>query len=432
MQIIYSLAIRSYYFAIAIAALFGNSKAKLWISGRRNWHKILEEKLSGYSGKERFWFHCASLGEFEQGRALIEKVRKEFPDAFILLTFFSPSGYEIRKNYPVVNFVCYLPLDTKRNAKRFVRILNPSKTIFIKYEFWYNYINELSKAGKPLFIASAIFRPQQVFFKWYGTFFRSILKKITHIFLQDKNSMRLLSDLGVNNCSITGDTRFDRVYKIAHDSKPIPAIEQFIGSKHSIVAGSTWPVDEEILLQIFHSLDDNNLKLILVPHEVSEQRILQLKDKIIRQANSKGVALYSDKILNRNSSIMIVDTIGLLSSVYKYATLTWIGGGFNNGIHNSLEAAAHGKPVFFGPEYQKFREAHDLIGIQSAFSVKNPIDGKRLMQKLLFDKSLLEKTGQLSSDYVQKNTGATEKIFFHIFQKSEERKKPGAQQIIEY
>jgi 3-deoxy-D-manno-octulosonic-acid transferase len=432
MQIIYSLVIRCYYLAINFAGFFGNSKAKLWISGRRNWYKNLEQKLTGFEGKERFWFHCASLGEFEQGRALIERVRNEFPDAFILLTFFSPSGYEIRKNYPEVNYVSYLPLDTKKNARRFIRLLQPSKTVFIKYEFWYNFIIQINKAGKPIYIASAIFRPQQVFFKWYGSFFRKLLRKISHIFLQDKNSMRLLSEIGISNCSISGDTRFDRVYKVAIESKPIQRIEAFTENNKVIVAGSTWPADEEILLKIFHALDQSNLKLILVPHEVSAYRIQQLKDKIINQANPKSVTLYSDKNINKNSSIMIIDIIGILSSTYKYATLTWVGGGFNNGIHNILEPAAHGKPIFFGPEYQKFREAHELIANQSAFSINEFIEGKRLMKKLLTEADHLELTGKSASHYVQQNIGATERIFRQVFQKHSDKKKPGTQQTIEY
>ncbi len=432
MQIIYSLVIRCYYLAINLAGFFGNSKAKLWIKGRSSLYKNLEQKLSEFEGKERFWFHCASLGEFEQGRALIEKVRKEFPEAFILLTFFSPSGYEIRKNYQEVNFVSYLPLDTNKNARRFIKLLQPSKTVFIKYEFWYNFIIQINKTGKPIYIASAIFRPQQAFFKWYGSFFRKLLQKISHIFLQDKNSMRLLSEIGITNCSISGDTRFDRVYKVATESKPLQRIEEFTENNKVIVAGSTWPDDEEILLKMFHALDQNNLKLILVPHEVSSHRIQQLKNKIINQANPKSVTLYSDKTMNKNSAIMIVDIIGILSSAYKYATLTWVGGGFNNGIHNILEPAAHGKPIFFGPEFQKFKEAHELIASQSAFSVKDFIDGKRLMKKLLTDVDYLELTGKSAAYYVQQNTGATERIFRQVFQKHGEKKKPGAQQTIEY
>ncbi len=432
MQILYNLVIRFYYFAILTAAFFGNEKAKLWIDGRKQWYLKLERALYGFKDKERFWFHCASLGEFEQGRALIEKVRKEFPNAFILLTFFSPSGYEVRKKYTEVDHVSYLPLDTKKNARRLIQLLDPSKTIFIKYEFWFHYITELSKKNKPIYIASAIFRPQQIFFKWYGSFFRTLLKKITHIFLQDKNSQHLLSEKGIINCSVSGDTRFDRVYKIAKDAKPVLPIENFVDGNKTIVAGSTWPADEDALLKIFHALEEPGLKLILVPHEVNPQRIKQLKDKIDSDVNFKGATLYSDKSVNKEATIMIVDTIGILSSVYKYASVTWVGGGFNNGIHNILEPAAHGKPIFFGPVYQKFREAHELISCQSAFSVNDLTDARRTIKKLLSNNTLLSETGKSSSDYVKKNLGATDKIFQFVFNKPTEKKSSGTQQTIEY
>lgn len=415
MQIIYSLVIRIYYFAITVSALLGNEKARFWLLGRKQWAKNLSKALSAYKGNERFWFHCASLGEFEQGRSLIERVRKEFPDSFILLTFFSPSGYEIRKNYSEVNHVSYLPLDTKKNAERFIKILQPSKTIFIKYEFWYNFIDQISKTGKPIYIASAIFRPQQIFFKWYGTFFRELLKKISFIFLQDNDSLNLLRETGITKCSVTGDTRFDRVSKVAIEAKAILKIEQFVKNKNVIVAGSTWPADEENLLKIFDSLNDTNLKLVIVPHEVSSRRINELKEKIIHQTKQKNITLYSDTDPDVNSSIMIVDTIGLLSSAYKYATLTWVGGGFNKGIHNILEPAAHGKPVLFGPAFEKFKEAHDLIANHGAFSVTDSEAGNQLIKKMLTDDNYLEVSGKAASEYVRKNTGATDKIFMHIF-----------------
>ncbi len=431
-RILYDLIIHFYTFSIRSAALFGNEKAKLWINGRKNWLVELEASLEKFKGSKRFWFHSASLGEFEQGRSLIEKVRKEFPDAYILLTFFSPSGYEIRKNYSGVDFVSYLPADTKINASRFINLLNPDITFFIKYEFWYNFIDELEKKQKPIYIVSAIFRPQQIFFKWYGGFYRKLLRKITHIFLQNKYSSHLLNEKGISNHSVAGDTRFDRVLKISLEAKSIKKLDDFIGTSKAIIAGSTWPQDEDLLLKVFQSLDRNNLKLVLVPHEVSPSRIEQLKNKILDQTNLINVALYSDKSTKTESTIMIVDTIGILSSAYKYATITYVGGGFDKGIHNVLEPAAHGKPIFIGPEYNNFREAHELIANRSAFCISDQIDGKRLIQKLLSDDQLLEIAGKSASEYVIQNTGATDKIFQAVFNSSSKKRKPGLQQTIEY
>ena len=431
MRILYNLVILLYTFSIKVAALFGNEKAKLWVKGRRQWFKQLESSLLNFKEADRYWFHCASLGEFEQGRSLIEKVRKEFPDAYILLTFFSPSGYEIRKQYSEVNFVSYLPADTKKNAKKFINILNPKKTFFIKYEFWYHYINELDKRKKPIYIVSAIFRPQQIFFKWYGGFYRKLLKKITHIFLQDKNSSHLLLEKDITNISISGDTRFDRVQKISAEAKSIKKLDEFIGENRSIIAGSTWPEDEELLLKVFYTLEDKNLKLIIVPHEVSATRINSLKSKINDPANSNSVTLYSDSISNLKAPIMIVDTIGILSSAYKYATITYVGGGFDKGIHNILEPAAHGKPIFFGPQYNNFKEAHELISNGSAFCITDTLNGNRLIQKLLKNQSLLETTSKNASDYVNQNIGATDKIFKSVFNQPK-KKSPGFQQTIEY
>lgn len=432
MRIVYDLFISLYLFSIKTASLIGNEKAKLWVSGRKNCIKNLEEALKDFKGKERFWFHCASLGEFEQGRALIEKVREEYPDSFILLTFFSPSGYEIRKNYKEVNFVSYLPMDTRNNASKFVNILNPTKTFFIKYEFWFNYINELNKKKQSVYIVSAIFRPQQIFFKWYGVFFREMLKIITHIFVQDKNSFRLLKEAGISNSSISGDTRFDRVEKVAKESLRNDKIEEFIGKNKSIIAGSTWPEDEELLLSTYYSLDESNLKLLFVPHEVTVKRIEELKKTISKQIKSKEIALYSDEKLNTKAEIMIIDTVGLLSSAYAYATLAWVGGGFGKGIHNILEPAAHGKPILFGPEYSKFKEAHDLITKRSAYSISDSVIAKRVINKLLSNQDQLKSSGAASAEYVKENTGATNMIFEFVFKKTGKKQKPGQQQIIEY
>lgn len=432
MILLYNFIILIYSTSIKLAGLFGNDKAKLWASGRKNWEKKLEESIAKSNSQERFWFHCASLGEFEQGRSLIEKVRREFPDAYILLTFFSPSGYEIRKTYSQVDFVCYLPVDTKRNAEKFIEIVKPSSTFFIKYEFWFHFINELEKKKKSIYIVSAIFRPQQIFFKWYGTFYKNLLTKITRIFIQDKNSEILLTSSNISNYTVVGDTRFDRVKKVADEAKEVSAINDFVGSSRVLVAGSTWPMDEDLVLNIFFSFDDQDIKLIIVPHDVNQERISNIQQKIQNHVHSTGSTLLSEYHSNKNSNILIVDSVGLLSTLYKYGTLTWVGGGFDNGIHNILEPAAHGKPIFFGPNYSKFKEAHDLIAKQSAFNVSDEIAGKRLMLKLLKNESLLNSASKNASEYVERNIGATELIYKFVFNKSNEKRKPGIQQKLDY
>jgi len=398
MNTTYNIGIYLYQFAIYIASFFNDKASKLRF-GQRQAFQVLKGKI--IPNANYVWFHAASLGEFEQGRPVIEKLKLEQPDTKILLTFFSPSGYEVRKNYTGADIVCYLPLDTASNAKRFVKLVNPSKVIFIKYEFWPNYLLELQSAKVPVYSISAIFRPQQVFFKWYGQWYRNLLSTFKHIFVQDESSLQLLEKYEITNVSVAGDTRFDRVYDLFKQAKQLPLIADFCKGSKVLVAGSSWGKDEEILVR--YQIEHPDLKLILVPHEIHKAHIDAISElldgKLIRysEANSSNIQSFN---------CLVVDTIGILSSIYRYATVAYIGGGFGVGIHNTLEAAVYGVPVVFGPNYQKFREARELIEVGGAFSINNYESLKFQLDKLLLDTN----AGNCAGEYVKKNTGATELI----------------------
>ncbi|MCF8229064.1 MAG: 3-deoxy-D-manno-octulosonic acid transferase [Bacteroidales bacterium] len=403
MFFIYKLAIRFYLFSIRIASFF-NPKAKRWIEGRKNWEKGLKQKIN--RNDRYIWVHCASLGEFEQGRPLIEKLKSEYPSRKILLSFFSPSGYEIRKNYEHADAVVYLPMDTGRNARKFLEILNPELAVFVKYEFWFNYIAELKRRNIPVFVVSAIFREKQHFFRSWGKWFRKQLHKINWIFVQNEDSLKLLEGVGITHCSLSGDTRFDRVAQIAETSKAFPEVENFVGGQKVLLAGSTWPPGEKLIQTFLHERY-NDLKLIIAPHEVHQERINGIENsfpgKCIRYSNihqSTG-----------SENILIIDSIGKLSHLYQYASLAYIGGGFGVGIHNILEAATFGKPVIFGPNYQKFKEARDLISLGGAFSVSNADAFKSIMRKLLAEQGEYEKASRVCKQYTRENQGATNIIF---------------------
>jgi len=339
------------------------------------------------------------LGEFEQGRPVMEQLKKEQPETKILLTFFSPSGYEIRKNYAGADIVSYLPLDIPGNAWCFVNLVKPSKAIFIKYEFWPNYLRALKAANVPVYSISAIFRPEQVFFKGYGKWYKSLLETFTHVFVQDKASLELLATNGINKVSVAGDTRFDRVADLAKQAKVIPLIEAFIkGTEKIIVAGSSWPKDEELLVRYLK--EHAGVKLILVPHEIHETHI----SGIARLLSTDFVRYTQATEVNvQQVNCLIVDTIGLLSSIYRYANVAYIGGGFGIGIHNTLEAAVWNVPVVFGPNYEKFREARELIALGGAFSINDYETLEIQLDNLLAD----NKAGQIAGEYVKINTGAT-------------------------
>lgn len=403
MRILYKIGIRVYFFLVLIASPF-NIKARRWLRGRRGmWRKV---KKGIDHSKEIFWFHCSSLGEFEQGRPVMEKIKAEKKNVFFLLTFFSPSGYELRKNYPGADLVTYLPLDTRFNAWRFINLVKPTAVYFIKYEFWYYFLRTLYKKKIPVFLISAKFRPEQAFFKWWGKWYRKFLRYFTHLFVQDEQSLKLLKELGHNNVTVSGDTRFDRVNKIANRSKDYPGVELFRQSKKILIAGSTWEKDEEILLEYINK-SKNDLKFILAPHEISKKKIYNLVSAI----DAPAVRFTDeDKTAYPDARVMIIDTVGHLSSVYKYGDIAYIGGGFGKGIHNILEAATYYLPVIFGPNYEKFNEAVELIGLKAAFSINNYEELKTVLSGLLFKDGQRQKCAEIAGTYVRSRTGATDII----------------------
>ncbi len=412
MKLFYNLGVLLYRCLISFAKPF-NLKAKQFVDGRRNWRQALEAKME--KDNPYIWFHCASLGEFEQGRPVIEETKKQYPAYKIILTFFSPSGYEIRKNYDGADVVCYLPVDTKSNARDFLDIVNPDKVFFVKYEYWYNYITELKSREIPLFVISAIFRENQQFFKntpW-GKWYRKMLFSFEHIFIQNENSAALLKKLGVENFTVSGDTRFDRVAAIAGSAKSFEIVEKFKGDKLLIVAGSTWKPDEELLVEFINSYKEiNSIKFIIAPHEVSASNINRIHQLL------KKTAVSFSQIENSNVEdldVLIIDSIGILSSLYQYGNLAYIGGGFGVGIHNILEAATFGLPVLFGPNYQKFKEAVDLVEEKGAFPIENFSQLEAAFSKLINSNSELEKASAVCKKYVEKNVGSTTLIIKKVF-----------------
>jgi len=408
MQFIYNFSIRIYYFIIKISSLF-NAKAKLFVDGRKN--------LFSNLGKIDFdnkiaWFHCASLGEFEQGRPLIEKFKKEYPNYKILLSFFSPSGYEIRKNYENADYIIYLPIDTPKNAKRFVNIIKPDIVFFVKYEFWYNFIKEIKKNEIPLYIVSSIFRENQIFFKWYGKWYRKILFNISHFFVQDIESKKLLEKISIANVTIAGDTRFDRVYEIVKKAKELPIINNFKNNSLLFIAGSTWKPDEEIITSYINKKQDN-VKYIIAPHEIDEINIKRIENNI---SNDITVIRYSKANEENIDSykVLIIDNIGLLSSIYKYGDVAYIGGGFGKGIHNVLEAACYGIPIMFGPNYSKFKEAIELIKKNGAFSICSYNEFETNLNIFVNSNQKLSKAGEIAARYVISKKGVTAKILDSI------------------
>lgn len=394
---------------IWLASKFNNNKATLFLSGRENVFALLEQKR--LPGEHYVWFHAASLGEFEQGRPIMESLKNSHPEFKILLTFFSPSGYEVRKDYQGADIICYLPMDMSWNVKRFLDIVQPDCAIFIKYEFWMNYLLELKKRQIKTYIVSAIFRESQLFFRSYGGFYRRLLKSFTHLFVQNDESVRLLHSIGFDNVTKVGDTRFDRVADIAAKSNDLPIVQAFKSDAKVLIAGSSWPNDENILLPYFNQ--NFPLKLIIAPHEIDEEHlqsiISQLKRPYIRysQATIENV---------KEADCLIIDCFGLLSSIYRYGEIAYIGGGFGVGIHNILEAAVYGIPVIFGPNYKKFQEAVDLIELGGAFSIADYTGFSRLMSDLLVDNSsLYASSAAVSNDYSQRNRGATIKVLDIIF-----------------
>ncbi len=409
MTFLYNLGIYFYALATRVAALF-NPKAKLFVSGRKNWKQQLKSGVD--SQADYLWFHCASLGEFEQGRPVIEEVRKEFPQYKIALTFFSPSGYEIRKNYDGADLVAYLPLDTKSNVRCFLDVLQPRKAFFVKYEYWYNYIHQLKQRNIPLYIVSAIFRENQSFFKnsLWGKWYRKMLFSFEHIFIQNEKSAQLLEKIGITNYTIAGDTRFDRVATIARSAKKFENVEKFKGNSPLIIAGSTWKPDEELLAAFINN--SRGVKFILAPHEVAPANINRihqlLKKKAISFSKVQNTAM-------EEFDVLIIDSIGILSSLYQYGNIAYIGGGFGVGIHNILEAATFKLPIIFGPNYLKFKEAVDLVEEKGAFPIDDSNSLNKALNRLLEDKNELANASGICQKYVEKNVGSTKVIIKKVF-----------------
>lgn len=412
MTFLYHILIHIYYFLVLIASAF-NPKAQLWIKGRMGWRARIRNW--NIAGKQVIWFHAASLGEFEQGRPLIDKIRENHPKCHILLTFYSPSGYEIRKNYPGADLVLYLPLDTSYNARLFVKLVNPIATVFIKYEFWHFYLKELHHTKHPVYLISAIFRPGQTFFKWYGAWFRKNLMYIDYFFVQDKDSAHLLNQIALTNCKVSGDTRFDRVKSLSDSAKDIEIARLFSASHDCLVAGSTWPEDEEFLTRLINE-SDAKVRFIIAPHEINASHIHQLTSRITRDYVLYSLATSKDEYSNKQ--VLIIDNIGMLSSLYRYGRIAYIGGGFGKGIHNILEAAAFGIPVIFGPNFEKFREARELLSQGGAFSIKNQEDLRNILNELNSNPEKYNRSSLTAGAYVLENTGATSIIFdclAHVF-----------------
>ena len=407
MRLLYDLGIWLYGTMLRIISPF-HPKAKLWVEGRKDSIKRISQTVE--QGQKYIWFHFASLGEFEQGRAVLEQIKKRFPQEKIILTFFSPSGFEIRKNTNLADYVFYLPEDTAANAKAFVDIIQPKFVVFTKYEYWYHYFKELKKRNIRLLMISAIFRENQIFFKPYGTFFRSILQNVSFFFAQNTDSVHMLKWINITKAGLAGDTRFDRVVELPNQHKTIDQVEKFCRVHKTVVAGSTWKPDEELLKQL--SLNNPEWKFIIAPHEIHASHI----DEIVKLFGE--VLLFSrfDKYSNEQvykSRILIIDNIGMLSSLYHYADVTYIGGGFGVGIHNTLEAATYGKPVIFGPKYEKFQEAIDLITLMAGFSIANYAELKQVFDSLK-DKKMLEEASNSAKKYVQQRAGATQIIMKYL------------------
>lgn len=399
MTALYNIGILIYKVLAQIAALF-SSKAKLWVNGQKRWRGILREKIS--PGDRVFWIHCSSLGEFEQGRPVVEEMKKQRPDIKILLTFFSPSGYEIRKNYAGADCICYLPADTPSNATEFLSLAHPALAVFVKYEFWNNHIAELHQRNIPLYLISAIFRPDQHFFKPYGSFFRSMLKKFEKIFVQDERSLELLRGIGITKAVKAGDTRFDRVVQIATNAKDIPQISSFRNGEKLFLAGSSWKPDEEIIAR-YINLGPGRMKWVFAPHEIDEANIARIE----KLFTSKCVRFSQYNEESAAARILIIDNIGMLSSAYRYATIAAVGGGFGKGIHNILEPACWGIPVLFGPGHEKFREALELLKVKGGMTFDSFESFKEILDKLLNDDEYYLKSARSASQYVSENTGAT-------------------------
>lgn len=415
MYFLYDLLILFAGFVLKITALF-NKKIKLFIDGRKQIFFKLQQTISVKD--EVIWIHCASLGEFEQGRPIIEKLKLKFPARKVVLTFFSPSGYEVRENYEFADVVCYLPLDSSQNAKRFLDIVHPKLAIFVKYEFWPNLLRELKARNIETLLISGIFRENQSFFKGYGAWMRKSLTAFSHFFVQDENSKQLLNNINFKNVTVSGDTRFDRVFEITQQNNKLPFIEEFIDHKYTVVAGSTWKEDEMMLVDYINNKASENEKFIIAPHNINPKDIAELKNSI-----SKKVVLFSEKPFGSaqdaknlaDYQVFIIDTVGILTKIYSYAHVAYVGGGFTKtGVHNVLEPATFGIPILIGPNYHKFNEAIDLVKNKACFVVDDSKELSLHLEKFYQSDELRLKTGESAKKQVVDKTGATAKILEFI------------------
>jgi 3-deoxy-D-manno-octulosonic-acid transferase len=408
MLFLYNLIIIFASQVVKLLALF-SPKMKLFVDGRKEVFPILLNKLS--PNDKTIWFHAASLGEYEQGLPVIEKIKVHYPNHKIVVTFFSPSGYEVRKNNTVADATVYLPLDTKSNAQKFIKAINPELVFFIKYEYWPNYLNELKKLEIKTFLISGIFREKQAFFKWYGGFYRNALKTFEYFFVQNESSKKLIQSIGFNNVKISGDTRFDRVVSILERDNLLDFIEQFKDNKTTIVIGSSWPKDENLLVNYINNASDE-IKFIIAPHNIKAEQISNLKSQI-----TKTSVLFSEKstIDLSNFNVFIIDTIGILTKIYSYADIAYVGGGFGNpGVHNILEPATFGVPIIIGPNYSHFAEATALVHQEGCISISNQNELNEAFDNLISNEDVRHEKGHICSTFVQMNKGATEVILKHI------------------
>lgn len=406
-MVFYNLVIYLYALIVRIISPF-HKKARKMIVGHKQTYIKLKKEVD--PSARYIWFHAASLGEFEQGRPIIEEIKRKHPEYKVLLTFFSPSGYEVRKDYPLADIVCYLPFDKKRNVKKFLRLVQPQMAVFIKYEFWYNYVNQLHKRNIPIYMVSAIFRPSQVFFKWYGGRMRKMLRFYTCICVQDNESANLLKNIGVTNTVVCGDTRFDRVIDIQEQAKKLDLVESFARKAEEekekiLVAGSSWPKDEDVIVPYFNMTTD--LKLIIAPHEIDEAHLRYIESNLQRPHIRYSKASWDDM---SKYDCLIIDSFGLLSSIYRYGQVAYIGGGFGVGIHNVLEAAVYNIPVIFGPNFKKFREAQQLIEQGGGYSIADNDSFRGLMDEFLQYDNILKAAGDNAGRYVHSNAGVVKHV----------------------
>ncbi len=412
MKVLYNFLVYIASLLLPIIALF-NNKIRLFFTGR----KEVFSKITFLKNKKTVWFHAASLGEFEQARPIVEQIKKDHPEFKILVTFFSPSGYEIRKHYKLADVVCYLPLDSKPNAKKFIEIVNPAMAIFIKYEFWPNFLNELKRKEIPTILVSGILREKQLFFKSYGDFMRKSLEAFSHFFVQDKKSKNLLNFISFKNVTIAGDTRFDRVLKILEQDNSLDFVNRFKNNAYTIVAGSTWKEDEELLVNYINNQSSENEKFIIAPHNIKPDTILELQKSL-----NKKTIKYSDVISSVDKKpknladfqVFIIDTIGILTKIYAAADVAYVGGGLKTGLHNILEPATFGIPVVIGNKYDKFKEALDLVDLKGCISINNQEDFLNTFTKLKSDENFRKTTGEINRRYIQNNLGATELIMNYL------------------